>query len=249
MKEAGYDGVIHYEGKRDGPNTTAYQYVAFEPSQVKSAVGNNGDFDGSNPDIRFSRSGRGNGASWNAPEPSKIDDLIYKLQNKNIDLKQVIEAVHQSGAQLANKWNTYLQEELFHHRATKRTKDFVTDELKPVIAGLKLRGLTVDELDKYLHVRHAPEANALIAQRDPSMPDGGSGMTNQAAKDYFANLPAEKRRKLEQVAKKVDDVIAETRNLYVSYGLEDQDTVDGWEQMFKHYVPPHARRSRRRHGC
>src|SRR5690606_8335016 len=29
-------------------------YVAFEPTQIKSAIGNNGSFDPKNPDIRFS---------------------------------------------------------------------------------------------------------------------------------------------------------------------------------------------------
>lgn len=187
----------------------------------------------------FSRSNNqpGNNASWNSPEPSKIDDLIYKLQNKHVDLKRVMEAVRNTGVQLADKWNTYLQEELFHGRAAKRVQDFVNKELKPIIAGMKLRGLTVDELDKYLHARHAEEANDLIAQRDPNMPDGGSGMTNQDAKDYLANLPAEKKRKLEQVAAKVDAVISATRDLYVTYGLVDKDTADSWENMFQHYVP------------
>jgi hypothetical protein len=185
--------------------------------------------------VRFSRVG--SNASWDAPEPSKIDDLIYSLQNKHIDLKRVTEAVRESGKQLAEKFNAYLQEELFHGRTAKRIKDFVNEELKPLIGGLRLRGLSIDELDKYLHARHAQEANALIASRDPNMPDGGSGMTNQEARDYFKGLDPEKRRKLEQVAKKVDDIISGTRDLYLSYGLIDQATYDSWGSMFKHYVP------------
>ncbi|MFZ7337807.1 PLxRFG domain-containing protein [Comamonas jiangduensis] len=47
--EQGYDGVV-LEG--DGG---VIELVAFEPTQVKSAIGNNGDFDPANPDIRFSR--------------------------------------------------------------------------------------------------------------------------------------------------------------------------------------------------
>ncbi|SHL43508.1 hypothetical protein SAMN05216428_102398 [Nitrosospira sp. Nsp11] len=179
----------------------------------------------------------GGNASWDAPEPSKLDNLIYSLQNKHIDMKRVMESVRESGQQLAEKFDAYLQEELFHGRSAKRTKDFVNSELKPLIAGLKLRGLSIDELDKYLHARHAQEANALIAQRDPNMPDGGSGMTNQEARDYFANLPADKKRKLEQTAKKVDDIISQTRDLYVSYGLISQAEADSWAQMFKFYVP------------
>lgn len=49
LRAMGHDGIIiqHKEGK---------EVVVFDPAQVKSAVGNNGDFDPANPDIRFSRS-------------------------------------------------------------------------------------------------------------------------------------------------------------------------------------------------
>ena len=49
LKDAGYDGVVltYPDGIRE--------FVAFEPTQVKSATGNNGNFDRTNPDIRFSR--------------------------------------------------------------------------------------------------------------------------------------------------------------------------------------------------
>jgi len=70
---AGYDGVITNEyvrKKRDGSLEIVSPhdkgaikhpvYVVFEPTQIKSAIGNNGQFDPENPDIGFSR---GNGAS------------------------------------------------------------------------------------------------------------------------------------------------------------------------------------------
>jgi len=47
-KAEGYDGYVIEE--QEGGDT----WIAFEPSQIKSATGNNGDFDGNNPDIRFS---------------------------------------------------------------------------------------------------------------------------------------------------------------------------------------------------
>lgn len=53
LKEAGYDGMRIYErSEGDVGNTAAW--VAFDPTQIKS-VFNNGDFDSSNPDIRYSR--------------------------------------------------------------------------------------------------------------------------------------------------------------------------------------------------
>lgn len=57
-EKAGYDGmylinVIDFSGM-DGDITIrrAYdQWIVFEPKQIKSATGNNGNFDSNNPDI------------------------------------------------------------------------------------------------------------------------------------------------------------------------------------------------------
>ncbi|BBJ23271.1 MuF-C-terminal domain-containing protein [Candidatus Nitrotoga sp. AM1P] len=179
----------------------------------------------------------GNNASWDSPEPSMLDDIAYKLQDKNIDLKRVLQAIKSTGAQVANDFNTYLQEELFHGRAAKRTQDFVNTELRPMMVEMKTRGIKLEEIDAYLHARHAKEANALIAQRDPNMADGGSGMTNQQADDYFANLPQLKQQQLGATAKRVDAIIAKTREYYVSYNLVSRNQANEWAAMFKHYVP------------
>lgn len=58
-EEKGYDGVI-FENIRDGVDLGSMSeatndYVAFSPSQIKSATDNIGTFDGKNDDIRFDR--------------------------------------------------------------------------------------------------------------------------------------------------------------------------------------------------
>ena len=213
------------------------------------------------PDIRFSRSlgatltdaatpGR---HSWDAPEASQFDDLVYKLQDKQIDTKRVVDAIKAKAGALADEKNVYLQEELFHGRAAARTEDFVNKELAPLINMMKMRGIDIPMLDEYLHARHAEEANKLIAERnklpnagqldingnviESPLQDGGSGMTTQAARDYLAKLTPAERTKLDAVAAKVDAILGTTRQLYADYDLESQDKVDGWGTMFKHYVP------------
>lgn len=47
MKSRGFDGFMDKTGKGDG------EIVAFEPTQIKSATGNVGTFDETNPDIRY----------------------------------------------------------------------------------------------------------------------------------------------------------------------------------------------------
>jgi N12 class adenine-specific DNA methylase len=47
VRAQGYDGVISSDGE---------QIAVFSPEQIKSAIGNNGEYSASNPDIRFSQS-------------------------------------------------------------------------------------------------------------------------------------------------------------------------------------------------
>lgn len=51
LQEMGHDGIV-----ATYPDGTA-EYIAFTPEQIKSAIGNSGAFDPSNPNIQFSRSG------------------------------------------------------------------------------------------------------------------------------------------------------------------------------------------------
>lgn len=249
-RDEGYDGLIMrsvddagmYKGMMlnraaipDGTGVSDL-YVTFRPEQIKSATGNRGTFDPSNPDIRFSIADAVE-QSWGAPEKSKVDDLIYKLQDKQIDTKRVVQSIREAGGRLNDAKNVYLQEELFHGRAAARTEAFVNKELAPLINMMRLRGIDIAALDEYLHARHAEEANKLIADRNPEIPDGGSGMTTKAAREYLANLDPKDRAKFEAVAEKVDNILAATRQMYADYGLESQDKVDGWGKMFDHYVP------------
>lgn len=80
-------------------------YVAFTPTQIKSATGNNGNFDPANPDIRFSRSAApslsavaetGRDTAWTGPQESQFDSFVYQLQDKHIDTRRALEAVSAS---------------------------------------------------------------------------------------------------------------------------------------------------------
>ena len=57
-------------------------------------------------DIRF-RSANGTSA-WDAPTPTGFDDVIYMLQDKNIDLKRVVESITKSVGQVAAGSTTWL---------------------------------------------------------------------------------------------------------------------------------------------
>lgn len=203
-------------------------------------------------DIRFSRTGAAYGspprsrnpssitAAWDAPEPSKLDNLLYTLQNKQIDMKRVVDAVKEKIGQIEDAWNPYLQEELFHGRSAKGVKDFLTHEMRPLLIEMRMANVSMADFERFLHARHAPEANAHIAKINPNEPDlqdGGSGMTNKEAADHLASLDPARRKTLERLAKRIDAINANTRKLLVDSGLETAETVKAWEAAYKHYVP------------
>ena len=56
LNSRGYDGVV-YSNRVENPVMKTDSYIAFHPHQIKSATGNNGHFDPSNPDIDKSEGG------------------------------------------------------------------------------------------------------------------------------------------------------------------------------------------------
>lgn len=55
LQKQGYDGVVVPNEYQSPEYAKFHEVIAFKPEQVKSATGNNGDFDASNPDIRYAR--------------------------------------------------------------------------------------------------------------------------------------------------------------------------------------------------
>jgi DNA repair protein RadC/DNA-binding protein H-NS/K+/H+ antiporter YhaU regulatory subunit KhtT len=176
-------------------------------------------------------------ASWGRPDDSKIDNIIYTLQDKQIDTKRVVESIKKSGKEIADKWNPYLQEELYHGRTATQTKDFLDKELAPLMKELRDRDLTMEVVEEYLHNRHAKARNEFNAKRDPNMPDGGSGILTADAQAYLDGLDPKQKRNLEAVAKLVDDIVNKTQEVIVSTGQESQETVDAWKKALTNYVP------------
>lgn len=57
IQEGDYDGIIAENVDKEEYGTEKI-FVAFSPTQIKSATGNQGTFDGNNPDIRFMKTGQ-----------------------------------------------------------------------------------------------------------------------------------------------------------------------------------------------
>lgn len=100
IKEAGHDGVI---GEPSDFLHSGKEYVAYEPTQIKSATDNRGTFDGENPDITFSIIGEkaesfldyhNNGLSYTDPADGKRKAII---DSRGVRLKKERMGVSEGG--------------------------------------------------------------------------------------------------------------------------------------------------------
>jgi hypothetical protein len=176
-------------------------------------------------------------ASWQDPQESKLDNWIYKIQDKLIDTKRVQQAITKQVGEIDEQWDAYMKEELYHGRTAKRTQDFLKNELAPIVKELSKAGIDIIEFDQFLHNRHAEERNVQIAKINPNMPDAGSGITTADAQQYMKDLDPAKRKLLEKLGNKIDDMVQGTQKILIDSGLEEQSTIDAWNSAYKHYVP------------
>lgn len=175
--------------------------------------------------------------NWTEPEMTDKDKFIYYFQNRHIDTKRVIDEIAKSIGAIEDTWNPYLMEELFHGRAAKQTKDFLVNELRPLLKEMDRLGVTIPELEEYLHNKHAEERNIQVAKVNPNMPDEGSGIKTADARAYLAGLSADQKAKLDQADRMVKIITSNTRQMLVDSGLESQETIDAWNKTYGDYVP------------
>ena len=84
LMEKGYDGYIYPNGYEGG----GISYAVFSPEQIKSAIGNNGEFSPKNPDIRFS-------VIAESSETPSIAPIVYTAQRSFAHaLKPVKDAIY-----------------------------------------------------------------------------------------------------------------------------------------------------------
>ena len=206
------------------------------------------------PDYRmvmFSKSsGRNNlgdigGATWDMREQSNMDDFadvwLTRLQDKYRRVFKLQEDVAKgTQGQVRKEEDFRTAEELMYGKAANDLER-LDQTTKDISNKLKNNGLTVQDLDEYMYNLHVEERNAVISERTEGKNQNGSGKTNEQAAEYFANLSEDKRGKLEDIAKTVRLIQQDTRDTMVNLGLETQETIDAFEEMFSNYVPLQGR--------
>ena len=277
VKEAGYDGIMWLDPIGVGGRVENYEYIVFDPNQVKSAIGNTGEFNPEDARIQYEEVaeepskekptkearnylGQPVKPTWEFPEDTfihvpgvtdvSVNNLIYKFQDKQIDTKRAQEAISKAAGQITDEINVYDKEQLFHGKVATAIREYLLNELLPAIKQLKTFNLKPKEMQDYLLARHAKERNDKMNELnklDPrtgkerttpwELQDRASGMSTADAKKLLDNLDPKKKDQLEKVAKMFDDMVTGTQKILVDSGADSQDTINSWNETYKHYVP------------
>ena len=94
-------------------------------------------------------------------------------------------------------------------------------------------GITHTDLSQYMYARHAEERNAHIAKKRPDLLNG-SGMSNEAAAEVLSKFDT---KEMKEAAAMFDAIIEDTRQTMKDYGLETQERLDAWNELYQNYVP------------
>lgn len=143
-----------------------------------------------------------------------------------------------TGHPLARTERTTEKAALFEGRAQERLDALQRDHLNKIIDVMRRLDITPNEADLFLLARAAFDRNAKIAQRNPNMPDGGSGLTNAEAQAILTEfLTSGRMPKMEALAREVDALTAKTRQTMVDYGMLRPEQADALVESEPYYVP------------
>jgi hypothetical protein len=183
-------------------------------------------------------------APWDVSVPDTKDAFIRAIQNNKIDVQRVSDAIEKQFGRLADQVNVTMNQTLYAGAVAARVTALHKVTVNPLLAKLavagKNAGITTDDLNEYLHARHAPERNHQMQLINPDMVDNEalSGMSNLEADNVIARFIANgKAPGLRVLAKDVYQLLSDTRTAMVADGLESAQTVAAWEASYHHYVP------------
>ena len=165
---------------------------------------------------------------------ARMDQLFA---NKYANVFSLQRAIEKARGAVVDISQDFINAETRLYGKTANDLEKLDEKVKVISEEMKDAGLVGQDVSQFLIARHAEERNALIAERTDGETLNGSGMSNERAQEVMDGFSPEKKAALESIAKKVDAITKDTRKTMVEFGLETQETIDAFENMFKNYVP------------
>tara|TARA_R110000868_G_scaffold13885_4_gene64523 strand:+ start:1125 stop:8195 length:7071 start_codon:yes stop_codon:yes gene_type:complete len=181
-------------------------------------------------------------SAWEIEDPSMVDRFLRTYVNKTVDMDAVQKSIEKAYGSIPDSRNASLKETNYHGKVAARVLSLHEKHVEPILQKIadNREGVTIDDVDRYLLARHAPERNAAMKAINPDRVDNEalSGMSDaDAAAAMQAFAGESKLSRLEDIAKDVDKLTADTRKVIKAEGLETADTIKAWEDAYQFYAP------------
>lgn len=174
MRAAGIAGIKYLDGTSRSAGDGSFNYVVFDDSDVSieamlsRATTPQPGAQGQQAQPATTVAGRAKARLQSLISPKLVDWWVYGFQDNLIDLKRLRAHIQALGGTVNDLNDAYQGEELYHGRVARRSAAFLENEVAPLMKELRSEGYTIQQLEQFLHARHAPEANRVLAERNPN---------------------------------------------------------------------------------
>jgi len=241
IESAGYDGIVYdnvYEGGGDS-------WIAFHPSQIKSATGNRGTYDPENPDIRFAP----RPVSLKPLEPAtyeavelppvaarSLDAARRKIQDFALPIQRWEEAIQKAGGYTEKSVRDVIANmpgrvQGRHEELQAHLKDIFRIGRREKWWGMG-QDAALSMLGDAVSAEEVMDRNRILEERGVV---NGGGMTNAEAQrilDESLDRPGVK-----EIVAIAREVMESTRNQMADTGLVSQERLEQWRRDQPNYVP------------
>lgn len=243
------------------------QYIAFDPTQVKSATGNLGGFDPTDPRISFKRKPA---AVVDKKQVQTTGEKIQEiLVNNKLALKNWMEDIQTIVPTIQDYENPLLKDALAKSKVTTKLHNFEGKQYKRLIASvadvLKTSKISKEELSHYLIAVHGVERNQKFWNAEPlrvgedfsglselkkTVRDAADpaeqlkidGMNNETFAEYYQKQIEAKLspRQVKELWDSIRDISKVTLDELLDAGMISKAYYDELRQMYKNYIPLRA---------
>lgn len=214
-------------------------------NQIKSAIGNTGDFSTEDDDTRFSRSLKKDDAQAELPvtQPDQPDSRTLPKETKARAAQRTVQDkfnrftvikdwLADQGITLSNRADVYEAEERFHSKTANQLDDFREEVRNPLIERITKAGFNMRDIEDYLLAQHAVEANKQV-QKVTSDPKAlAFGITDAEAREYLGDAKPE----LRDLANEFRDITSMTKELLAENHVPPE-VLAAWDNAYEFYVP------------